>query len=59
MQGKIVAYSDAVNAGFILGTDGKNYQFSKKECEGKNPPKSNEVVNFRGKTGRVLQFKDA
>lgn len=58
MQGKIIAYSDAVNAGFILGTDGKNYQFSKKEWEGENSPKNNEVVSFNGKTGRALQVKN-
>jgi hypothetical protein len=58
MQGKIVAYSKAVNAGLILGTDGKNYPFARSEWRGTTLPQNNGRVNFIGETGRAQQVSN-
>ena len=47
MKGNVKAYSTAVNAGFIKGDDGINYQFGKAEWNGALHPASNDAaVNF-------------
>ncbi len=58
MQGKIVAYSKAVNAGLILGTDRKQYLFARSEWRGEALPQNNGMVSFIGETGRAQQVSN-
>lgn len=46
IKGSIKAYSKAVNAGVIIGEDGRTYKFGDSHWQGPNTPQANDIVIF-------------
>jgi hypothetical protein len=59
MNGKIHAYSTAVSAGLINGTDGNRYSFASREWDGAKTPVNQQAVTFTVKGGHAYAVKMA
>ncbi len=55
MKGIIKAYSTCVNAGFII-SNGRNYQFARRDWVSLVLPVNDQSVEFNGETGRACNI---
>lgn len=55
MEGTIKAYSECVNAGVIIGANGKTYGFYKVEWTDAKLPQKNTTVTFDGKDRQAFR----
>ncbi len=59
IKGKVLAYSDDVNAGIIDGSDGRQYPFSASEWLASSKPTSNMAVVFMPSYNAALKINKA